>query len=474
MVLLTRLSDALLSLFKKVAKEAGMARRQYVDPHVDRMFEQVDPKGNGVVKSAEVSMPLTTSISSADDLPNASQHEGSQTTMPFPEPELTSAMATPAMPVSMTWTGEAKPETETSSVTVLISEPLVTRTPLKDATLDQKAQATLVVEETSEDHENEKEVHDRASPETLATLATSSRLITTESVETHIPPSADSGCPACVAAATVTSTPAPSNQDEQDAELDEFLRDLGVGDQSDVAPNSSNEGVEIFDEEPVLAQVKSEEERLAETAAKRADIVGRHERWFERLHAGVTEKGVELVKALQTLRDNAAEEVKRMRRADGTDRHTVKDSKSLTGVEQDGEKLLKGLEGYLRKAEARCADWKVSKDMPKDDEAEKIKHDLASREKDKFADIMSKVEHKFSDRVHSARQHIHQWYVELRDREAREVLSVSQTIKNLASRAQEDLAMDYAWLDDVTYLDWQKYHDLMRSESPKFSWTGVD
>lgn len=37
-------------------------------------------------------------------------------------------------------------------------------------------------------------------------------------------------------------------------------------------------------------------------------------------------------------------------------------------------------------------------------------------------------------------------------------------MKHLAETAQSDIAMDYAWLDDVTYRDWQAYHDLVRSE----------
>lgn len=28
-----------------------------------------------------------------------------------------------------------------------------------------------------------------------------------------------------------------------------------------------------------------------------------------------------------------------------------------------------------------------------------------------------------------------------------------------------DIGLDYAWLDDVTYSDWQRYHDLMRGLS---------
>lgn len=32
-------------------------------------------------------------------------------------------------------------------------------------------------------------------------------------------------------------------------------------------------------------------------------------------------------------------------------------------------------------------------------------------------------------------------------------------------RGQADIGLDYAYLDDVTYLDWQRYHDLERSKS---------
>ena len=37
-------------------------------------------------------------------------------------------------------------------------------------------------------------------------------------------------------------------------------------------------------------------------------------------------------------------------------------------------------------------------------------------------------------------------------------------LRSLADSAQADLGLDYAWLEDVTYEDWQRYHDLMRSK----------
>lgn len=37
-------------------------------------------------------------------------------------------------------------------------------------------------------------------------------------------------------------------------------------------------------------------------------------------------------------------------------------------------------------------------------------------------------------------------------------------VKNLAGDGQADVGLDWTWLDDVTAADWQRYHDLMRSQ----------
>lgn len=36
----------------------------------------------------------------------------------------------------------------------------------------------------------------------------------------------------------------------------------------------------------------------------------------------------------------------------------------------------------------------------------------------------------------------------------------------MAGNAQADIGLDYVWLDDVTYADWQRYHDLVRRMCP--------
>ena len=46
-----------------------------------------------------------------------------------------------------------------------------------------------------------------------------------------------------------------------------------------------------------------------------------------------------------------------------------------------------------------------------------------------------------------------------------QVQRVVDEVNDLAGVAQSDLGMDYSWLADVTYDDWQRYHDLMRGTS---------
>lgn len=53
---------------------------------------------------------------------------------------------------------------------------------------------------------------------------------------------------------------------------------------------------------------------------------------------------------------------------------------------------------------------------------------------------------------------------------AMQVMRLREEVKSLAEDAQGDIGLDYAWLDDVTYADWQRYHDLERSKLLQFLW----
>jgi len=43
-----------------------------------------------------------------------------------------------------------------------------------------------------------------------------------------------------------------------------------------------------------------------------------------------------------------------------------------------------------------------------------------------------------------------------------EVQRVAMEVRDVADDAQADIGRDYIWLADVTYQDWQRYHDLVR------------
>jgi len=47
------------------------------------------------------------------------------------------------------------------------------------------------------------------------------------------------------------------------------------------------------------------------------------------------------------------------------------------------------------------------------------------------------------------------------EREREQVKLAADTVRDIADSAQADVGYDYIWLDDVTYLDWKRYHDLL-------------
>ena len=42
-------------------------------------------------------------------------------------------------------------------------------------------------------------------------------------------------------------------------------------------------------------------------------------------------------------------------------------------------------------------------------------------------------------------------------------MKASDNVRLTAENGQADIGLDYAWLEDVTYEDWRRYHALMDS-----------
>jgi len=249
----------------------------------------------------------------------------------------------------------------------------------------------------------------------------------------------------------ISSEPSSTNEESPLAEEEEPVEDLteflaGIGFNDD--PGSDTPPVEEFPQPPPPPPVHEEteqekEERLRreaiETAEKRADIEGRHTQWEIDLETfGKAQRKV-VRAALNRLREAAVEEA----RAPGAAIRMHVD-----GLLQEAEKSFKSLKGYARK---------LSKESKPEKEKVKI-----------WENVVNKVEKKFGERVDAAADHIRDWWSDYVNKEVGQVNVIGSEVEELATRAQADLGMDYAWLRDVTYEDWQRYHKLLDT-SKKFA-----
>lgn len=238
-------------------------------------------------------------------------------------------------------------------------------------------------------------------------------------------------------AAPAASSSVPAHiGDKDEIDIGAFYAELGL-DEPLITPQSH--------EQAPVNPPESEEERAErlrlkaeETARKRADIEARHSKWETELRSQM-ETGLSTLKnRLRVIRGAAATEL--------TEAPDIRDA--IESLVADAEKYIKGAGIYLRnlKAENRKNDEK----MP-----------LWER-------VIEKVGVKFSERLGVVEAVVNTWYGAILDQELREVYAVTAEVREVAEKAQVDLGLDYAWLDEVTYSDWQRYHSLIDA-SEKFA-----
>lgn len=240
---------------------------------------------------------------------------------------------------------------------------------------------------------------------------------------------------------------------DDDDDLAEFYADLGISD--DHTP--LEEAPEQTEAAPVETPKEETEEekaaRLAAVAEKRANIVARHVKWEDSLAHSVVTQEIKLRAALAGVRSAAAAELEALEDIDV----------EIEGLVKEGDKLLKGAEGYL-------------KNLAKEKRGASEKTSLWVR-------VVDKIEEKFTKRLHQTEGLVNAWYMGVVQKEMLEVRTNTRkspdwtsadftpqvqehadVVKGIADAAQADIGLDYVWLDDVTYHDWQRYHDLSRSE----------
>ncbi|PIL25167.1 hypothetical protein GSI_13056 [Ganoderma sinense ZZ0214-1] len=217
-----------------------------------------------------------------------------------------------------------------------------------------------------------------------------------------------------------------------DPDLDAFKAELGLSEEylfSDPVEDSGPAEPHVETEEEREARLEAAREK---NARDRASLVGRHAKWEAQLVEEIQTRKKALRKTLVAIRKEAVVELK----ANEEIRNEV------DSLIEDGEKFLRGAEKYLA-------------NLRKESRTIEEKRTIWDR-------IVSKVEEKFNDRLHRTEAVVNGWYKGVLDNELAEVDKLAGQIKDLAERAQADIGLEYAYLDDVTYQDWQRYHDLVR------------
>ncbi|KAI0272732.1 hypothetical protein BC834DRAFT_966707 [Gloeopeniophorella convolvens] len=370
-------------------------RRQFVDPHVARIWERVKElsRGDGTTVTGPPSPVHSTS--------------------PVPGPTFSTAVQQSSVTQS-----EVKPVTSSTraaaSSSILLSS--VAQTSVSTPTLE-------VSSSTS--------VEDVSSSQVASTTSSSSTSTSTESTSSpQSSPASSASSVEPIPSANIT--PSPSAAD--DIDLEAFYADLGLDDEPPVPVPVEESPVET----PPPTEEELEERRLqelAKTAAKRKDITDRHTKWEEKLDMAIKEKKKSLRKALVAMRKAAVQELEENAEVQST----------IDQLVEEAEKFLKGAEAYLAnlKKEPRTADEKNAL----------------------WTKVLAKIDEKFVARLRGTEDVVNGWYKAHLEKEVEEVQLVSAEVLAISDKAQADLGYDYIWLADVTYHDWERYHDLARKSS---------
>ncbi|KAF5353095.1 hypothetical protein D9758_008728 [Tetrapyrgos nigripes] len=458
---LVRAAETAQTLLAVLMEKLGQLRRLYVDPHVLRIWDKV----------VELSGPVR-----SNSVPVAGETKASSVA-PTKSPRFSQAATT-----SSTFTSSATQEAEPETVAAVPEETLSVAEPEETA----EAKIAPAAEESVS-----KEVEESATEAAVSPTVSNANAAETESASSVVAETISAAAPA---------EPLPSAQEslleevDEDAaegtaeepfadedELQSFLDDLGILPDVDEPESKPEPELSIVDvgvedevptnqtpEEALASQIaaaterdrKAREDRKDETAKKRADLEDRHRRWAYGLDELIHRRMRELRKELVRVRKGAVKALAKQGDHDEEKEQTELEEQlthingepvgSLLGsVESEGEKLLRGLEGYLKKEQK---DSEGTKPVPGADDRLR-----------KWMSVSEKVRSKFSEKVMEMQGKVHNWYRGVKDLEVQECLSAAKEIKSYAEGAQADLGLDYAWLDDVTYYDWQKYHDLMRA-----------
>ncbi|KAF8518955.1 hypothetical protein BU17DRAFT_48081 [Hysterangium stoloniferum] len=415
-------------VIRMVGKPLGDARRRWVDPHVAKIWDAVmeQEKANvSNVKAFAESIVSQVSITASEKATGWSPFSASTSTSGDVLAATDDASIVRSPTPGIDSTPSASPPENAQEAT---SEPSAT-------ILSVPHDVSVFIEITSSGEATLPPITDEAAASAVSILEETLFQSATGGTS-EFPTTASSVSPAAEPTLTevIAKTAVILDDDESVENLDDFLSEINA-----IEPDSEAEPEEVL---PPQAPVYEEEtpEQLAErlrlisiqNAEKRADIERRHTQW----EIDLEKLGHAQVKVVQTvlgqLREASAAEAQR---PGSVVRSRVDD------LAQEAEKSLKSLKAYAKKLAVEDTT-----------EAEKVKA---------WESVIPKVDKKFGQKVDAAAESVRAWWDLQVQREIGEINTFILKVKDMAFNGQSDIGMDYSWLGDVTYMDWQRYHKLV-------------
>ncbi|KDQ12992.1 hypothetical protein BOTBODRAFT_175869 [Botryobasidium botryosum FD-172 SS1] len=176
------------------------------------------------------------------------------------------------------------------------------------------------------------------------------------------------------------------------------------------------------------------EERKGDNAYRRADVERRTAEWERKLKVECETQMKQLKETLLAIRTRAANEIKSGDGALGDE---------VQGLQEQADKGIDGVDKFVKNLMKKRAGG-----------AEKVAL---------LENIIDKVRKKFEGYAVGVNTRVQEWWVEVLNEEDAEVKKAADTVENLAGNAQGDIGLSWAFLDDVTHLEWKRYHALAGS-----------
>ncbi|KAF8522999.1 hypothetical protein JB92DRAFT_1644485 [Gautieria morchelliformis] len=436
-------------LARVVGKPLGDARRQWVDPQVAKIWAAVVEKGQADTMNINtISSTSMTRSSSASSLSASlsSSAPSSSASIPTITSSAAASSSTPTSsgvdesilsPQDILTSSDAEAHLSLSPV----PEPTDEAAPLGSSIVMDQVPPTVSSKLTTLTGSVDGTLTHGGSPSvepSISQLTSQSAVSASSVVQEPSLQSSKSSVSTSSASSEISSE--PSNEEDVADDLEKFLSEIGLNDDPETDEPLSPPPVPGDSEEE---EEEKEEERLRrqaiETAEKRAEIEGRHSQWEINLEKlGKAQRKV--VRAtLNRLREAAAEEAR-------TPGAAIR--MHVENLLQEAEKSLRSLKAYTKKL--------MAENKPND---EKIKT---------WENVVNKVDKKFEERVEAAADAVREWWSTYVNKEIAEVLAIGEEVTEMAHRAQADIGIDYSWLADVSYEDWQRYHKLVDT-SKKFA-----